>query len=231
MARIEWNAPGTSIYENGIDRGVLYPRVGPGVPWNGLVGVDEKTDGGDHTPYYFDGVKYLDYIASEHFQAEIEAFNAPVEFNACDGIKTVSPGLLATQQPRARFSFSYRTLVSTDLDPDQAYKLHLVYNAMTEASDRAYSTLTKAASAPTRSWTVHTIPPLATTYKPTAHFVIDSRFVSSPWALLALEDVLYGTSGVDPVLPTVAEVVEILEAEYSEPEPGDVITDTILEPI
>lgn len=46
MAELVWGGNGQRYFETGIDRGVLYPRVGPGVPWNGLTGISEKPDGG-----------------------------------------------------------------------------------------------------------------------------------------------------------------------------------------
>ena len=220
--RIEWNKPGQRFFEAGVDQGVLYPRGGPGVPWNGLVAVNEDSSGGDLESLYFDGVKYLDIASGEDFQATIEAYSAPAEFNASDGIKALAPGLFVTQQRRATFGLSYRALIGNDLQgQDYGYKLHIVYNCTASASARSNKTITGDISPNTRSWTINTVPPPATTFRPTAHLVIDSTLVD-PYLMENLETVLYGRDetaelpAVTPSLPTVAEVVLILSNQITE---------------
>lgn len=216
MTRLVWNQVGDRFYETGVDHGVLYPLLGPGVPWNGLVSVSEDSSGGDVTPLFFDGVKYLDVVASENFQATIEAYAAPPEFAACDGSKVLSPGLYATQQPRKPFGFSYRTLIGNDLEEtNHGYKLHIVYNATAAPSSRNYQTLSDNPSPNTRQWTVHTVPPASATHKPTAHFVIDSREID-PYMLEDLESFLYGREDREPRLLTQGEVVDILANRITE---------------
>lgn len=207
MTRIEWDA--APVIENGVDQGVLYPRSGPGVPWTGLVGVEENVEGGDHTPYYFDGLKYYDFIASESFQAKVNAYSAPLEFAPCEGVKELSPGLYAGQQRRERFGFSYRTLVGGENGEPTGHKIHLVYNITAAPSSVSYATLTNTVAAPTREWIFHTVAPKTSDFKPTAHFMIDSREVSAG-VLEDLEDVIYGASGSAPELPTLEELIAIM---------------------
>lgn len=210
MARIEWNQAGERFYEAGVDRGVLYPRQVAGVPWNGLVSVNETASGGETEAFYFDGVKYLDFVAAEDFSATIEAFSAPEEFAGCDGTKVLSPGLMVTQQPRYPFGLSYRTFIGNDLEgTDYGYKLHLVYNATASPSARTHRTMSDSPSLNTRSWTINTVPPAASTYKPTAHFIIDSTKVNKT-KLTTLENLLYGSSTLSPSLPTQATVISTL---------------------
>lgn len=210
MTRLNWNQTGDRLYESGVDRGVLYPRQVSGVPWNGLVSVNESFIGGETQPFYFDGLKYLDFVAAEDFQATIEAFSAPDEFAGCDGTKVLSPGLIATQQPRYPFGFSYRTLLGNDISgTDYGYKLHLVYNATATPAGINNVTQSDGSTVSTRSWTINTVPPSADTYKPTAHFVIDSTKVAVN-KMLALENLLYGTPSSDPTLPTQATVIATL---------------------
>ena len=216
MSRIEWNKAGERFFEVGVDRGVLYPRLGPGVPWNGLVAVSESTTGGDMESLYFDGVKYLDVAASENFGASLEAFSAPPEFAASDGQKYLSPGLSVTQQPRKPFGLCYRTLLGNDLvGMAYGYKLHLVYNCTASPSDRAIKTLTSGVDPSTRTWKIDTVPPPANTFRPTAHIVVDSTLVD-PYLMEGLETILYGrdaSPGLEafaPYLPTVAEIVSLL---------------------
>jgi len=218
VSRLEWNLPGQRLFETGVSHGVLFPRTGPGVAWNGLISVNEAVSGGDVESLYFDGVKYLDIVANEDFQATIEAYSAPKEFAASDGSKALSPGLYATQQPRKPFSFSYRTLIGNDLkDVDFGYKLHIVYNCMASPAARTNQSLGGGTPSPgTRSWTVNAVPPEATTFKPTAHFVIDSTIVN-PYMLADLESYLYGREGFEPALPTQDEVIAFLANVIEEP--------------
>lgn len=214
---IKWNQPGERLYETGIDRCVLYPNAGPGVAWNGLISVNENVSGGDADQLYFDGVKYLDVIANEDFQATLEAFSAPAEFAACDGTKALSPGLFATQQRRKTFGLTYRTLIGNDLEKnDHGYKIHIVYNATASPSAKTSKTISESVSPETRSWTINTVPEQATTYKPTAHFIIDSTLVD-PYMLQDLELHLYGREGVEPRLLSQEEVISILANRIEEP--------------
>lgn len=217
MTKLVWDQPGERFYETGIDRGVLYPKLGPGVPWNGLLAVNEAILGGDVESLYFDGVKYLDVIANEDFSATIEAFASPFEFAACDGSKQLSPGLFATQQPRKTFGLSYRTLIGNDLDgSNHGYKLHIVYNAIAAPSSHANQTQNSSPNPSSRQWTINTVPIPATTYKPTSHFVIDSTKVDL-YMLQDIESFLYGRDGVDPELLAQEDVIMILANLITEP--------------
>lgn len=210
MTRITWNQAGDKFYEAGVDRGVLYPRSGIGTAWNGLIRVEESVSGGEVDALYLDGVKYLDFIAAEDFAATIEAFSAPEAFSECDGTKMLSPGLMVTQQPRYPFGMSYRTLIGNDVDgTDYGYKLHLVYNATASPSSRTNATLSDTVTPGTRSWTIQTVPPAASSYRPTAHLVVDSTKATAS-KLANLENRLYGSSSLTPSLPDPATVISIL---------------------
>lgn len=222
MSRVQWNQSGERFFEAGVDRGVLYPKVGLPVPWNGLVSVGESTSGGEMESLYFDGVKYLDLASSEEFQATIEAFSAPKEFAAADGMKMLSPGLYVTQQPRSTFGLSYCTLLGNDLQgTEYGYKLHIVYNCTAGPSSRTHQTIGANTTPGTRSWTIQTVPPPASTFKPTAHIVIDSTKVN-PYLMENLETVLYGRdasatqAALEGYLPTVEELVMILSNPITE---------------
>lgn len=217
MSKLAWNQPGERFYETGVNRGVLYPRTGPGVPWNGLISVNENVSGGEVESLYFDGVKYLDVIASEDFQAILEAYSSPPEFAACDGSKQLSPGLFATQQPRKPFGLSYCTLIGNDLQgTDVGFKLHLVYNCMASPASRNNQTLAGTVNPGSRQWTINSVPPPASTFKPTAHFVIDSTKIN-PFVMESLLAYLHGTDDSDPRLPSQDEVISILANPIEEP--------------
>lgn len=213
MTRLAWGAHGERFFETGTDRGVLYLTGAPGVPWNGLKAVNESPTGGEPRPYYLDGYKYLNVASAEEYAATLEAFSSPREFAVCDGTLGIHNGLFVTQQPRSQFGLSYRTLVGNDKDGDQhGYKIHLVYNALAAPSQRNNQTTGDGVNPLTLSWSITTQPPLLTGIKPTAHFVIDSRF--TPRTLLAtIEDILYGSIDGDPRMPSVQELSELFKSE------------------
>lgn len=209
MARLTWSATGERFFETGVDRGVLYVGSDPGVAWTGLISVSESPIGGEAKPFYMDGIKYLNLSSAEEFAATINAFASPPEFGPCDGTVSIQNGLYITQQPRKSFGLSYRTKLGNDIDgPDHAYKIHLVYNALAAPSDRSNNTLTDSPDPTALSWGITTLPPAITGYRPTAHFVIDSRLTLEA-TLASLEDILYGNEIAAARLPTVAELIAL----------------------
>lgn len=209
MAALTWNNAGERFFETGVDRGVLFVGENPGVPWNGLVGVSEAPTGGEPTPYYNDGLKYINLATSEEYAATIDALSSPPEFDECDGTGTLGNGLFVTQQIRKQFHLSYRTRVGNDIDgTDHGYKIHLVYNALAGPSARPYTTLSDSTEAMTLSWGITTIPAIAAGFKPTAHYVIDSR--KTPKVLLRyFESLLYGDEATIPMMPSAQEVTTL----------------------
>lgn len=210
MARLEWGASGTRVYETGVDRGVLYVGTQPGVPWEGLSSVEETPNGGETKSYYIDGVKYLSVSAGEEFQATINAFTYPELFATCDGTAVVRPGLLLKHQRRKLFGLSYRTQVGNELNSDYGYKIHLVYNALASPSSKSYTSNSDTTEPTTFSWLVTTRPPAVSGYKRSAHVVIDSRTTASS-VLQAVEDVLYGDDLNPPKLPTLDELISLYD--------------------
>lgn len=212
MAELVWGSVGQRYFESGVDRGVLYPKVGSGVAWNGLKSVNEKVDGGAPRPFYADGYKYLNLSSSEEFAATLSAFSAPMEFAVCDGTQSVLNGLFITQQRRQQFGLSYRTKIGSDVDGiDHGYKIHIVYNALASPSSRNYLSLSNSSSPTELSWDITTTPPDITGYRPSAHFVIDSRY--TPEDLLAgIESTLYGTASSQPLLISVNDIIELFNS-------------------
>lgn len=209
MPRLNWDVAGTRYYETGIDRGVLYVPTLNGVAWSGLTSVEESPAGGDPKPYYLDGIKYLNLSAAEEYEATINAFYSPAEFAWCDGIAPVANGLSATQQPRQSFDLCYRTILGNDLEGlDFAYKIHLVYNALAQPTQRGNKTIGDSAEPTEFSWQITTKPPPMTGYKPTAHLVIES-LTSDPDILSSVEDIIYGSDTTWPRMPSQSELVDI----------------------
>lgn len=215
MTQLVWDQVGERFYETGVDHGVLYKPDNNGVynqgfAWNGLVSVTESPSGAEATPQYADNIKYLNLVSYEDFGATIEAFTYPDEFAEHDGTAVPETGVYVGQQVRKPFGLSYRTKVGNDLNPDLGYKIHLVYGALAAPSEKAYSTVNDSPEAITFSWEVSTTPVPVTGFKPTSYMCIDSTKVS-PTALAALEQLLYGTVGVDPALPSPDDVINLFD--------------------
>ena len=217
MPRIEWDNDGERYFEAGVDQGVLYPSTsngayGAGVPWNGLVNVNEQPSGAEPNKKYADNIEYLNLMSAEEFAATIEAYMYPDEFKECNGESELVPGMSIGQQTRKKFGFAYRTKIGNDVDGiDHGYKIHLVYGCVAAPSERAYATLNQSPDATTLSWTLSTTPVKVAGFKPTAIVTVDSR--TTPEAkFAALEDILYGKAETPASLPLPDAVKAILEA-------------------
>ena len=222
MPRLEWDKTSEHIYETGTDHGVLYVQeangtYGKGVAWNGLTAVNETPSGAEANPIYADNIKYLDIRSAEEFGATIEAYTYPDEFMLCDGSATPAKGVVVGQQPRRAFGFSYRSIVGNDtLLNDFGYKLHLIYGATANPSEKAYQTVNDSPEAISFSWEMTTVPIAVnltdpTTnkqFKPTAQLTIDSTKVDAT-KLKSLEDILYGDGTNDARLPLPEEVLRL----------------------
>lgn len=212
MTRLKWDAPGARYFETGVDRGVLYPKGEDGVAWNGLTSVSESPSGGSATPYYLDGVKYLNVPGPEDFAGSIEAYTYPREFAACDGSAAAAPGFYLHQQRRKSFGLSYRTRLGNDIDGvNHGYKLHLIYNALASPTEKTYSTLGENVEPISFSWGFTTTPvKVGGVYLRTAHVTLDSTRVNST-VMKLIEDRLYGTTSRAPTLLPPEELLILLE--------------------
>lgn len=199
MAKLQWDKAGEHFYETGVDHGVLYPMsangqtYGEGVAWNGLTAVTESPEGAEVSAIYADNIKYLNLRSAEDFNATIEAYTYPEEFEECDGSAALAEGVKIGQQARKVFGFSYRTKIGNDVNPELGYKIHLIYGATASPSERAYETVNDSPEVITFSWEVSTTPVEVTGFKPTAHLEIDSTKVAEG-KLALLEAALYGTT-------------------------------------
>lgn len=210
MPRINWDAVGERFYEAGIDRGVLYTQGNDGVPWSGLISVVEKPSGGSAVSYYIDGQKYLNVSSNEEYSATITAYTYPEEFEVCDGTGRADTGLFVSHQRRQQFSFAYRTMIGNDTDPEAAYKIHIVYNALAEPSDRDFASMSESPTTANFSWVITTTPPVMPGFRPSAHLVIDTR-IAHPGAISDVEDILYGTDTTSARIPDLAELITVFD--------------------
>lgn len=230
MSRMVWDGVGQKQYESGVSKVVLFKydtttAKWKGVPWNGMISIDEKPDGADEKELWADNIKYGSLRAAEKFGGSMEAYTYPEEFEGCDGLTSPVAGVTIGQQKREKFCLAYVTDVGNDLTDDAGYKLHLVYNATCKPSDKSYKTRDDNPDAITFSWDFDTTPLPVTGFKPTSLIVIDSQDFSTTAAkalLTALENKLYGTdaveahdnveavAGTDSELPLPDEVLSML---------------------
>lgn len=221
MPPLTWDQVGERFYETGVDRGVLYIPDETGdyadaAAWNGLTTVTESPSGAEATPQYADNIKYLNLISAESFGGTIEAFTYPEEFAQCDGTAVPEAGVTVGQQGRHVFGLAYRTRVGNDIDgTDHGYKLHLIYGAQAAPSEKAYGTINDSPAAIAFSWAITTTPVPVANLKPTALMTIDSTLVDGA-KLTDLEDILYGTEGVDARLPLPDEVIALFAGGVTE---------------
>lgn len=196
MTKLTWDQIGARLYETGIDHGVLYlPNAqgdyNNGVAWNGLTSLNEEFND-TFDAIYFDGVKYLDSANVGDYSAKLSAFTYPDEFLAFEGIASLGNGLFIDDQASKVFGMSYRTLVGNDLDGlSQGYQIHLVYNLTAKPDDLTFQNGSSLPEPLDFTWTIESIPEKASPYRPTAHIILDSRYLNSD-ILAALEEILYG---------------------------------------
>ena len=216
MAKLVFNGVGDRLFETGVKKGVLYVmgddgQYENGVVWNGLTGVTEKPSGAETTNLYADDVKYVVIYGAEEFEATIEAYTYPEEFEQCDGSAVLAEGLNVGQQTRKTFAFCYTTSLGNDTQgQDFGYKIHIIYGCKAKPSEKSYSTINDSPEAVTFSWDVSTVPVPVEGMNPTATVVIDSTRMEKS-KLKLIEDKLYGTESAEPTLPLPDEIKALLQ--------------------
>ena len=119
-----------------MDSNGAYPA---GVAWNGLTGVTESPSGADVTDLWADDIQYAVLRSAETYGGTIECYTYPDEFRQNNGEEEIVPGVVMSGQSRKAFGLCYRTAIGNDIDGlDHGYKLHLVYNATVNPSEKAY---------------------------------------------------------------------------------------------
>lgn len=222
---MKWNVI-DHVYENGVDRGVLYVKntetggYDDGVEWIGLTNVSLSPEGAEPNDIYADNVKYLSLMSAETLKGTIEAYQSPLEFDDCDGTNTID-GVSFGQQPRIPFAFCFRTKVGNGDNPEAGYKIHIVYGCLASPSERGYETINDSPEAMTLSWEFTTTPVAFSEniMKPTALITVDSTKVD-PSKLAELEKYLYGTDGEQGTparLPTPDQVLDMFSGQEEEP--------------
>lgn len=215
MAALEWDKAAERIFELGVDRGVFFPydqeteSYGEGVVWNGLINVTEKPTGGEDNKQYADNIAYANIRSEMTFEASVEAFTYPDELSECDGSAQPEEGVFVDNQLRKPFGMSYRTKIGNNNDNlDHGYKIHLIFMATPQPSEKSRDTINDSPEASTFSWDLKGEKVSIAGLHPTAHMWVDSTKVS-PENWKALEDKLYGTGDGASSMPTPDELLAI----------------------
>jgi hypothetical protein len=212
MTILVWDNLEDRRYETGLDRGVLYLQDGTAVPWNGLVEVSEKNTG-DSKPVYFDGRKINNLVSLGDFEASLKAVTYPDELVPLEGMGRLRNGAWLGEQKVDLFNLSYRSRIGNAVDGDSGYKIHIIYNAIANPSDVTRSSVSDSPNLIEFEWDIQTIPEDLDGFRPTAHFVIDSRDFD-PWLLEDIEEKLYGGPFAEPDLPPLPELVDYIKNWY-----------------
>lgn len=221
--KLKWDEVGERLYETGLSQGVLYLRdetgkYPSGVPWNGLISVSENPGGAEPTPFYADNIKYLNLMSEEEFEASIESYTYPEEFEKCDGSAEIAPGVLIGQQNRQAFGLVYKTNIGNDVDGNSlGYKLHLIYNALASPSDKSYETIGDSPEPITFTHELSTTPVPVTGHKPTATITINSTKVDAT-QLAALEAQLFGVDEVEETTEGAGDGIAAITANLPLPD-------------
>ena len=229
MAKLQWDQAGERLYQTGDKNMALYvfnsttKTIGShttnyyaGVAWNGITAVTESPSGAEPTDLWADDTKYATMRSAEQFGGTIEAYTYPDEWEQCDGSVTTDGGVTIGQQGRRAFGLAYVTTIGNDTElNDHGEKLHLVYNATANPSERSYATINDSPEAITFSWEFTTTPidvDSAGTYKKTSLLTIDSTRVDAE-KYAAFKDIVFGkdasgnAEGNEAYLPLPADVI------------------------
>lgn len=203
MSKINWDSTGSRFYETGVDHGVLYVN-GFAVPWNGITSITETYKSTEGISF-LDGYRYMNTISLNQFNATLNAFTYPEEFEECLG--RVNDLMLS--KPK-QFNLSYRTKIANDISGvDLGYKIHLIYNAIALEAKNDFVSYGSQITPTEFSWNIATLP-VETPLSPTSHIILDSTKIN-PTVFSQIEELLYGTDYTDPYFPSVTELIDIFD--------------------
>jgi hypothetical protein len=85
-----------------------------------------------------------------------------------------------------------------------------VYNVMASPSDRTYDTISDSLEPAPFEWALKGTPPIMFGVRPTSHISLDSRRLA-PATLIMVEGLLYGNATNDSNLPSLVDLLGLLE--------------------
>lgn len=198
MARVTWST-NTPSYTIGCDRGVLY-LDNVGVPWNGLVSVEEISGDVVSSEEYFEGVRTNLSQIAEDFKCQVTAFTYPLEFSKYLGYDDNDDS-----DVERRFGFSYR------IGDSKTGEIHLIYNALSmPLSEYRVASRSKNVNPTMFNWVFETIPITHVGIRPTAHIYVDLSLLDTS-IVANLETFLYGSPTTSAKMPTIQELISILD--------------------
>jgi len=221
--RLKWDEDSKRIYEAGTSNGVLFVGkneggYGEGVAWNGLIAVKQAPEGAESKEEYANNKGYIVMTTAEKFKGNIEAFTYPDEFMECDGRKEVIKGMTLSGQSRKSFALVYSTLVGNDTQGiDYGEKMHFIYGAKCSPSSRDYTTINDGDIEALRlTWDFSTTKQEISEdlkskgFRPTAHVELDLTKLDAGKAK-AIKDKVYGTSEAASKMPTIDELLNLIQ--------------------
>ena len=198
MAALEWGT-GTRPYSAGVQKGVLYLPGLDGLPWNGLVSVEELVEDANNDCIFLDGSTTGIIQDPGDAAFKVSAFTYPTEFTQFTGFDD-----WFDSQPLQSFGFSYQ------IGDSATGQIHLVYNATAIPSGLNWNTISEQVDPSLFEWDISTIPEDFPTSRPTAHVIID--LATTPSAIVTgLQEALYGSSTADAYLPDYDGLFQIFE--------------------
>jgi hypothetical protein len=213
MPAVLWNEPGAKLYEDGIDKGVVYAD-GTYAAWNGLVSVTRDPFIRSREQLFLDGQVYGHQTVYGGHSGSITAYTYPDILLPFLGYEDKNLGVFFDDQPSEfNFNLSYRTKIGNDLEGlDKGYKIHLLYNVSLVPDAVESNTIDSSAEPDLFGWSYSCIPDksVANT-RPVSHIVIDST--KAPLnALNYIEEVLYDVASSGPRMPSALEVLTLMDA-------------------
>jgi hypothetical protein len=216
MGRLVWDRIEDRSYEIGADHAVLYVpdenNVFKGVVWNGLTKVTKESTRDTETTY-FDGMKIHNYVKQTEFKGSLDAITYPDEFEQLEGSYQMKCGVFVGEQPPGIFGLSYRSKVGNVSGSDVGYKLHVLYNLLATPSSKEYETMGDSPKLMEFSWDLESMPEPVLGFRPTAEITIDSR-KADPLLLIQLEEILYGNDIDDAYLPSMDDLVALIDGWF-----------------
>lgn len=174
---------------SGVDRCVVYFQDETQV-WPGVVTVEDEYEILENTVVYVDGLKRRTSVQGSDYSAKISSYTFPDK---------------VLDDP---FGMCFRVFTKED---HSEYELHLVYNCYATLESIQQQTLTNEVNIPGFSIDISTKPVNTITFEnPLSHLIIRTKGLWTH-AVEHIEDILYGTSTEQPRLPSIDEIIDILE--------------------
>lgn len=202
MAMIKWGDPYDKTYQSGIDRGVVYNNDGTlAQPWNGLISVENKPNGGDVESAYLDGIRRLSVPSPTYYSATITAFSVPPIVEQATGVTPLyAPGLYNDNGIQKTFNMTYRSFIGNECNPEDGYKIHFLYGLVITKPTISDKTRSDSSELDGISYDVVSNPTNLNSLR-VNHLYIDTRDVKQKARIASIEDLIYGTVTTAPSMP------------------------------